>query len=146
MSNTPSNKYRVFVYGTLMKGARNEHFMSGAKLISENAVTKEKSFLMLQFNSSSSPGKFSPGVKRGGQGHIQGEIYEVDKEGLDKLDALEQNGVRYQREKIKMQDGSTAWMYVLIAKDQDSKQYDRIDFDPRTEIYSWKREEPKLTR
>lgn len=144
MSNTSFGKHRVFVYGTLMKGARNERFMNGAELISENAVTKEKSFLMLQFNSSSSHGKYSPGVKRGGHGHIQGEIYEVDDAGLGKLDELEQNGMRYQREEVEMQDGAKAWMYVLIVDDTSAVDQNRIKFE--NEIYSWLREEPKLSR
>ena len=144
MSNMSSGRYRVFVYGTLMKGARNEHIMNDATLVSENARTKEQSFLMLQFNSSSSPGKQTPGVKHRGQGYVKGEVYEVDDEGLAALDKLEQNGVRYQREEIDMQDGSKAWMYILIVDDQPSEQQDRINFENC--VYSWKREEPKLSR
>lgn len=135
--------YKVFVYGTLMKGARNEGLLNGARLIASDALTKEDSYLMLQFNSSSSPGKQTPAVKKGGQGFVQGEIYEVDQAGLDALDQLEQNGVRYQREEVEMQDRSTAWMYILIADDEPSLQQDRINFNPTTKAYSWKREDPR---
>jgi len=138
-----SKTYRVFVYGTLMKGARNEALMTGARLEDAYAVTAESSYLMQQFNSSSSPGKQTPAVTKGGKGHIQGEIYEVDVQGLQALDRLEQNGVRYLREEVKMQDGTKAWMYFLIANDTPSKQQDRIDFISATKTYVWKREEPK---
>ena len=58
------------------------------------------------------------------------------------LDRLEQNGVRYQREQIEMQDGTIAWIYILIAKDKEAEEQDRIKIDPRSQIYSWVSEEP----
>ena len=137
-----SATYRVFVYGTLMKGGRNDQYLKGYRCVGTEAVTKEAQYYMLQFNSSSGGGKFSPGVLKRGQGHIKGEIYEVDVDGLKELDRLEQNGTRYQREKIEMQDGTRAWMYILIAKDKEADIQDRIEVWPRENIYEWRRQEP----
>lgn len=136
--------HRIFVYGTLMKGGRNEFLMDNARLITEEAVTKESSFLMRQFDSSSSKGKFSPATIRGGQGYIQGEVYEVDNEGLKALDELEGNGIHYQREEIWLDDNSKAWMYILLRDDTPSKEQDRIHFDESSKNYSWRREEPSI--
>lgn len=139
MEEQKTDSHLVFVYGTLMKNARNHLLMKEAKLIEDGAVTKDNSFLMLQFNSSSSPGKQTPAVLRGGDGFIKGEVYKVGDDGLAKLDDLEQNGVRYQREEIEMQDGTMAWIYVLIIDEDPSYNQDRILFENK--IYSWRREE-----
>lgn len=133
---------RVFVYGTLMKGARNERLMGAARLVDAAAVTGEARFRMLQFNSSSSPGRQTPGVRADGAGRILGEVYEVDDAGLAALDRLEQNGVRYRREQVPMQDGALAWIYLLIAGDAPSAAQDRIRYDPVGRLFSWRREEP----
>lgn len=139
MQDIETPTHRVFVYGTLMKGGRNDGYLKKYNCVDKCAVTEEPSYFILQFHSASSPGKFSPGVRKNGQGFIQGEVYEMDDTGLAVLDKLEQNGVRYLREKVKMQDGATAWMYVLIANEKDSGEHDRINFDPKTRIYAWER-------
>lgn len=137
------NVFRIFVYGTLMRGGRNEAFLKGARLVSSDAMTLEAVFVMEQFNSSSSPGKQTPAVRKGGTGHVRGEVYEVDREGLVALDRLEQNGIRYRREAVALQDGTTAWMYVLMAGDAPSPRQDRIAFDPDRRAYAWLRAEPQ---
>lgn len=133
---------RVFVYGTLMRGARNERLMAAARLVDAAAVTGEARFRMLQFDSASSPGRQTPGVRADGAGRILSEVYEVDDAGLEVLDRLEQNGVRYRREQVPMQDGGLAWIYLLIAGDTPSTVQDRIRFDPASRVFSWQREEP----
>lgn len=136
------NKFRVFVYGTLMRGGRNEALLEAAQLVCDNAITRDAVFFMEQFNSSSSPGKFTPAVRKGSTAHIRGEVYEVDREGLVALDRLEKNGVRYRREPVDLKDGSSAWMYMLIAADRPSVAQDRVTFDPDLRSYAWCRAEP----
>lgn len=134
-------KHLVFVYGTLMKGGRNP-MPEGSRFIKE-AVTKEASFIMIQFNSTSTNGKQTPGVLRKRASYIAGEVYEVDSDGMIELDKLEADGVIYKREKIMLQDNTTAWMYLLIADKRPSEQQDRVLYDQSTNTYSWDRQEPK---
>ena len=149
MSGTSDNKYRVLVYGTLMKGERNHHHMGQAKLIAVDVATCDTDFIMQQFPSTSSPGDFSPGVKRAFandsiSGAVLGEIYEVDVDGLASMDDLEQNGIHYNREMVELTDGSKAWMYIYIDKSAVSiENPEFICFDPETKIYSWKRRQPE---
>ena len=133
---------RVFVYGTLMRGARNAALLDGAALVAADATTAEGRFVMRQFASSSSPGRQTPGVLAGGGGFVRGEIYAVDEAGLAALDRLEQNGVRYRREWAPMSDGGHAWIYLLIAGDAPSDRQDRIGHDPATGVFWWERAEP----
>ena len=147
-------KYRVFVYGTLMSGERNTHKLVESTLINGNAVTAEASFLMEQFNSSSGgKGKFTPGVQKGGVNHIKGEIWEVDEKTLAILDELEgydpskpMKENKYLREKIKMQDGSTALIYIINTNEKDPipRPHNRIHYDATNNLQSWVREESKL--
>ncbi len=138
------NRHRVFVYGTLMTGGRNEVLLKNSSLLSKKSVTQENRFLMIQFNSLFTAGKQTPAVVSNGEGYIQGEVYEVDDHGLEKLDKLEGNGVHYQREEVSLQDGRKAWMYVLLSNEIPSQEQDRICFDQETRFYSWRREEPSI--
>lgn len=62
MSKTKGGFHRVFVYGTLMHGERNADVLQGSPLICEAALTARRKYFMLQFQSVSNPGNFSPGV------------------------------------------------------------------------------------
>ena len=139
--------HKVFVYGTLMRGGRNAHLLDGATLLDNNTITADASFLMEQFNSSSSPGKHTPGVWKNGQHYIKGEIWEVDKKTLAKLDELEGFDPKqpikdnhYIREEIKMQDSSTAWIYIINADTKDAilKPHNRIIHDKEHNTQSWR--------
>ena len=140
MADNTENNHRVFVYGTLMRGGRNDSIMKG-RFLSE-VTTVYDCFLMVQFNSTSTRGAQTPGVYRGGHGYIWGEVYEVDDAGLAVLDQLEQNGVLYQREEVLLQDGTQAWMYILIADKEPSDLQDRVLYSAETKTYKWDRQEP----
>lgn len=134
---------RVLVYGTLMSGGRNAGLMAGARLVDGAALTADAVWTMAQFNSSSSPGRQTPGARAGGTHRIAGEVWEVDAEGLARLDRLEQNAVRYRRQVVALVGGGEAWMYVLIAPDAPSDRQDRIGIDPATGAMAWDRVEPQ---
>ena len=123
-----------------MQGARNAALLNGAAFCGP-AHTRDAAFQMEQFNSSSSPGKQTPAVRKGGSARISGEIYEVDAEGLAALDRLEQNGIRYQREEVPLSDGTEAWIYLLIAEETPSATQDRI-LTADDGRQSWQRQEP----
>lgn len=134
---------RVLVYGTLMSGGRNAGLMAGARLVQAPALTADAVWTMAQFHSASSPGRQTPGVRAGGTHRILGEVWEVDAEGLARLDRLEQNGLRYRRQMVALSGGGEAWMYVLIAPDAPSDRQDRILIDPATGAAMWDRVEPQ---
>ena len=108
-----------------MQGARNAALLAHAEFIGP-ALTRDAVYRMEQFNSASSPGKQTPAVRHGGTARIRGEVYLVDDAGLAALDRLEQNGIRYQRAEIALNDGTMAWIYFLIAIDTPSDQQSRI--------------------
>lgn len=137
-----SGRHRVFVYGTLMSGGRNAALMADGRLIDPQAVTGEAVWNLVQFNSASSPGRQTPGLRAGGAFRIAGEVWEVADEGLARMDRLEQNGRRYQREVIALRGGGTAWIYVLIAPDAPSDRQDRILCDEGSKMQAWDRHEP----
>ncbi len=131
-------KHRIFVYGTLKKDHRNHRFLKDALRLGDN-LTADASFRMVELSSRSTPGLRSPGVREDGEGYIAGEVYEVDDQTRAELDILEEEGVRYKRCLISLQDGTLAEIYLLIAQDESvSETSARIGFDPETKIYDWR--------
>lgn len=105
--NLASQKYRVFVYGSLKQGFSNHRLLLDSEFLGESRTLSRK-FNMVSMSS-------FPAVEKGGVYSIEGELYEVDGWTLSDLDALESNGYFYQRELVKLVDGSEAWMYVCLA-------------------------------
>lgn len=135
--------YKVFVYGTLMKEGRNSHVLNNARLISAKAVTRDKSFFMLQFESVSNPGNYSPGVFRHGktkikgQGKVLGELYEVNADTMKELDRLEGLGKNYTREEITLEGGARAWIYIKLSDDQSLPYATHVDYNSQSQCYYW---------
>lgn len=108
----------VCVYGTLKSGERNHALIQriGARLVGA-AQTEQGHFVMVQFNSSSTPGRFTPGVFAGPidgatSARILGEVYDVDEGGLEALDRLENVGVNYDRVSVPILGQGDAQMYI----------------------------------
>lgn len=85
---------KVFVYGSLMKDYENHCVMEEAKgkFISK-AITSNKQFKLLSIND------YYPTIDKGNY-KIQGEIYEVDENGLNELDSLERYPQLYDRKEF----------------------------------------------
>lgn len=104
-------KHIVFVYGSLLSGLHNHRVLAGAKAL--GAAQTAGLYQMRDLG-------YYPGVVYPGQlDHccaIRGEIYEVDDDGLKRLDLLEGHPHFYRRELIRAEgDGCLwqVWMYVL---------------------------------
>ena len=101
---------RIMVYGSLKRGFGNHRLLETSKFMG-NATT-EPSFVMISL------GGF-PGIVRGGETPISGEIFEVSDEVLARLDRLEGHPTWYERQDITvtLTDGSTTEVegYVLPA-------------------------------
>ena len=102
--------YKVFVYGSLMRGFHNHGYLEDAKFV-KATVTKEK-YRMVSMN------QFPALIKGQKDYEIYGEVYEIDDYTLEDLDHLEGNGSFYKREKVRV-DGvnEPVWVYFLIEKD-----------------------------
>jgi gamma-glutamylcyclotransferase (GGCT)/AIG2-like uncharacterized protein YtfP len=102
---------KVFVYGTLKSGGDVRglnQFGDGATIVGK-AKTQYPDYEM------SDLGAF-PGVFLNGKYHIEGEVWEVDDETLEHLDAIEGYPDFYSRQVTHTTQGK-AWMYFL---DSDS--------------------------
>lgn len=95
---------RVFVYGSLLAGLHNHHVLSGARLV--GPARTPPTFTMFSL------GGF-PGVVRGGETAIEGEVYEVDAATLAALDQLEGHPRFYRRTPLRLEGGERAETYLL---------------------------------
>ena len=91
----------VFVYGSLKRGFHNHYLLKGSKFIGEDS-TRGKMLSLGAF----------PGVIKG-DGPVHGELFIVDDETLQKLDALEGCPSLYVREQILLDSGQEAFIYYL---------------------------------
>jgi len=102
---------RVFIYGTLKRTERNHHRMAAARFIHE-AVTRDATFVMGEYESLTFQGRSTPDVRAGGTMRLAGELYEVDDTLLAELDAFERVGIEYVRTTTILDDGSSADIYL----------------------------------
>jgi gamma-glutamylcyclotransferase (GGCT)/AIG2-like uncharacterized protein YtfP len=91
----------VFVYGTLKRGEKNHHWLEGASWQGE----AELSGVLLH-----DLGPFPMAVI--GEGTAIGEVYAVEEQGLARLDELEGYPRLYDRQKLSLNDGRQAWVYL----------------------------------
>ncbi len=89
----------IFVYGTILSGMTNNQRVSGYNLIGE-AYTIEK-YYMCSLRSKSYPMvSYIPFHSIQKLTNIKGEVYEIDKECLQRLDCLEGHPIFYTRQII----------------------------------------------
>ncbi len=142
--------YLVFVYGTLKTGERNfERYLGDANSLGLTR-TLESGFLMKHHQSVTTAGKYSPDAVRAEHGGacIEGEVFEVTEEQLDRLDVLEgiappaESGIlpgdeKYYREQIKLADGRVAWAY-LSRHGEAVGDIPHIIYNEETNSFCWK--------
>ena len=102
----------VFVYGSLRKGFGNNRLLQGQEFLRASAT--EDKFLMY------SMGGFPAVDTSVDSNQIQGELYEVNPEGMARLDRLEGYPSFYDRKEVKLATGETAWVYFI---DEFHKRY-----------------------
>ena len=146
-------KYRVFVYGTLVKNGRNHkgYIPENSTLTYKNAITKKASYLMEQFESETTKGAYTPGVRSGGKYKIEGEVWEVDEVGLLSLHGLEgydskrdESENNYNFEQVELDNGELVHIYIINPNRQAVEEpHDLIHLDESKNIQSW--HEYKLT-
>ena len=115
---------KVFVYGTLMDGLANHSVLKGAKCLGKATI---QSFGLYCVTPS------YPGIVPMMGAFVRGEVYQINKTILKKLDVLEGEGNLYSRfnEKCTMEDGTLQDVYVYSWRGAvNEEDYVRGDFTP----------------
>lgn len=102
--------HRVFVYGTLLRGLANHHWLEGGRFVAP-AVTAEPLLLV-------DLGDYPALLEQPGT-PVVGEVWEVDDRGLERLDRLEDYPALYDRRPVRLQSGESALVYVLRGVPED---------------------------
>jgi len=98
---------KVFVYGTLKGGnqVRGMNKFANATLIDDTAITSDAAYSLYDL------GAF-PAVVMGGDNQVQGEVWQVDADVMQRLDYIENYPEFYDRKKINTTAGE-AWIYFI---------------------------------
>ena len=107
---------RVFVYGSLKRGHYNHPLLDGCDF--SGVFLTQNNYVLMRgagFPYLLKPQHATLYVPR----KVLGECYRVDQDTFQALDALESNGLFYQREKIELKhvhtlQTKTAWAYFLL--------------------------------
>ncbi len=99
-----SNKFKVFVYGTLRRGGLLHPALDGATFLNEAKTQPEFTLINL--------GDF-PAMLAGGDTSIVGELYLINQETLNLLDKIEGHPINYKRQLIEFEDKSFAMAYIF---------------------------------
>ncbi len=96
---------KVFVYGTLMRGEANHHYLEGSTFIGPGLIEGYDMYNVGWY----------PAVARG-DNLIVGELYEVPLKDMVDIDSLEGEGSLYEKrcERIVLPDGETSFAFVYI--------------------------------
>lgn len=120
--------HKVFVYGSLKSGGSIRglnQFGEGADIVGK-ATTQYPDYNMVDLGS-------FPGVFMGGTKYIQGEVWEVNDDVFEQLDAIEGYPDFYSRTPTQTSQGK-AWMYFLDKKQYGSFYADDPKSDSITEV------------
>ena len=124
----------IFVYGTLKQGFRNAHFLKDAEFICQT-TTKHPDYRMVVFESRIA-GQTYPAVFDGGESLISGEVYKVIPMVLEKLDDLEDEGLRYKRVPIDLDCDIAAEFYLSLEYDRPVLETN-LEYAPDTKTYRY---------
>lgn len=102
--------YRVFVYGTLMKGFSSHNVLRGAKFMGTARLDGFGLYCVTPYY---------PGIIRKAGSAVRGEVFEADDAVMERLDGLEDEGILYTREcgPCTMEDGTVldAYYYCWLS-------------------------------
>lgn len=107
----------LFTYGTLKKGFKNHKLIENSKYIDTGKIVGFDLYDLGPF----------PGIKEGTE-EVFGEIYEIDRETLKRIDRLESEGILYNRETVDVvtEDSHlTAMTYILNIDVNNTKRIHR---------------------
>lgn len=142
--DSSDTKSRVFVYGSLLSQLNNHHYMKGSRLVDSNARTTDNAYAMV-FGGDGKDGRdydIYPYVVECANarqcdciGSVCGEVYEVNRDVLKKLDELEEHPIEYCRKLVAVRNhNEPAWMYICeqpatlqeIKRDESCKLFESV--------------------
>lgn len=122
MKQSDNYQLKLFVYGTLMKGESNHHFIENSCVVGDAVASGYTLY---------DTGYGYPAVKHNLDGDVSGELYLISKKYLKDIDRLEDNGDLYTREFTIVTDSNgnkhLALIYVY-----------NYDVDENKKISKWK--------
>jgi gamma-glutamylcyclotransferase (GGCT)/AIG2-like uncharacterized protein YtfP len=95
-----SSPLDIFVYGTLLQGESNAHFLAAAEFLGDDRLAAAQLFHLGDYP-----------MMIAGVGLVTGEVYRISPEILQKLDILEEHPDYYQRSLVTLQSGRNALTY-----------------------------------
>jgi gamma-glutamylaminecyclotransferase len=95
---------RLFVYGTLKRGCAHHDLLAGARFA--GAARTAPGFVLVDLGA-------YPGMVRGGAAAVAGELFEVDRELLARLDRFEGHPHLFHRARVPLADGRSTHAYLL---------------------------------
>lgn len=101
----------VFVYGTLMRGERNHHWMRGARFVGNASTAPRFSLWSLDAY---------PVLCPYGRTRVQGEVFRLTEAHLRRLDILEEYPRFYYRRRESTRFGP-AWLYYQVSPPLESR-------------------------
>ena len=103
MNTLSADHHPVFVYGTLKAGQPNHHWLAEADFLGRRRLIGGHLHDL---------GPYPMAVlAEGSQAVLHGELYELNADGLNRLDRLEGYPADYDRSLRRLSDGRTAWVY-----------------------------------
>ena len=123
----PASTRRIFVYGTLLRGESNHDLLRGARFVGE--AQTQPGFELYDLGG-------YPGMVRGGDGVVLGELWDVGAKTLAALDELEQAPTHYQRVPILLQGSVQALTYIYALDLGDAP---RLPPGADSAVVSWRR-------
>jgi gamma-glutamylaminecyclotransferase len=103
---------RLFVYGTLKRGCAHHDLLAGARFA--GAARTAPGFVLVDLGA-------YPGMVRGGAAAVAGELFEVDRELLARLDRFEGHPHLFRRARVPLAGGPAAFAYLLDRRHADGR-------------------------
>ena len=116
-SEIKTGKILIFVYGTLLSGEPNHYLLSDSEFICKANTAPD--FKLFDVNG------YFPAMVSGGNTKVKGEVYNINKRTLSKIDRLEGHPNFYKRTEIILQNKMKAKTYLLDLNKSGS--YSRMD-------------------
>jgi gamma-glutamylcyclotransferase (GGCT)/AIG2-like uncharacterized protein YtfP len=98
--------FRLFVYGTFLPEESDHEVIAGGAHV--GPARTAQGFTLVELNALA-------GMIEGGEGHVSGELYEVEYDTLAACDKKRDHPNLYHRAEIDLEDGSRAHTYVMHA-------------------------------
>lgn len=99
----------LFVYGTLMRGHVNHHWLAAARFGGERCLAGARLHNLGPFPMAVPAGEDQPDDP---SPRVYGELWWIDAACLQRLDRLEGHPRLYERRQLQLNDGHLAWVYL----------------------------------